>query len=530
VAAIETMNAGLSRALVENMKEKGIDVELTQKILDQFNAGKYDRVEPIKVTGIPELDGLVILDMTGAITEELDLVVAQKNIDRLGLSIDLTKIGRVSAEKISFDKNALTRLGIMLYPVLAYGILNGGSASSYIDYKKNKSFNETLFTICQKEFGILEKISKGKAKGLTPAFINHDGTPGPSFIELKMRALLIDILKYQATNPGQKKSILPMFQMTSVFNDQEVQTAYREYRESDLLKELSRATGVRITQVKTGVQSMLAAFSPSSAGKPKTVFSTAFGKENNALAMPGGHGQNFAILRRVYQELLAAGIKFVYLGNVDNLGFTVDPVSFAVMALRNKQAGFEFAFRTVVDVKGGILVLDQHRRLYCADIGPAISKTEVLNAEKTGKNILFNCAIGLFNLEYIVANLDRIIENLPVRFSDQDKDAGVYSQAEQVTWEIIGMLDDFLVFGVDKYERFLAAKMLLEGLMTSGVGLDDPAFPADPDPEKNLKETARKLHNGLQNKLATVYGLKLAGGRWVPKTVAQLLEEIKLSV
>ena len=35
-------------------------------------------------------------------------------------------------------------------------------------------------------------------------------------------------------------------------------------------------------------------------------------------------------------------------------------------------------------------------------------------------------------------------QNLPVRFSDQDKDAGRYSQAEQVTWEIIGMLEDFI--------------------------------------------------------------------------------------
>jgi UDP-N-acetylglucosamine pyrophosphorylase len=464
--------------------------------------------------------------MTGEITEKIDLTTAQKNIDRLGLSLDLSRIGTVDGAEITFDQAALTRLGIMLYPVLAYGILNGGSASSYIDYKKNKSFHETLFEICHHEFEILEKISKGKPKGLTPAYINQDGTPGPSFIELKMRALLIEILKYQIILGEHPKVLLPMFQMTSVYNNKEIQEEYLEYAKNDLLAELSQETGTRITAVKTGIQPMLAAYSPSNAGKPKTIFTRAYGRENSALPMPGGHGQNFIIMRQVYQELVDSGIKYIYLGNVDNLGFTVDPAGLAIMALQNKQAGFEFAFRTVVDVKGGVLIEDQYHRLNCADIGPAISKTEVLQAEKSGKKILFNCAIGLFDLEYLVKNLDHIIDNLPMRFSDQDKDAGVYSQAEQVTWEIIGMLDDFLIFGVDKYERFLAAKMLLEGLMTSGIGLDNPAYPKDPDPEKDLKTMAIKLNQGLQAKLSGVFGMKQTGGRWVPKTIAELKKDI----
>lgn len=508
------------------MKQKGIDVDLTCKILNQFNAGKYDKVEPVKVSNIPAVDGQVILDMTGDIKVTMNWATARENIERLGLNIDLTRIGTATGPEITFDKIALTRLGTLLFPVLAYGVLNGGSASSYIDYKKNKAFNETLFEICQNEFTTLEKLSKGKAKGLTPAYMNQDGTPGPSFIELKMRALLIQILKYQLILKQQPEILLPMFQMTSVYNDREIQEAYANYRESELLTGLSQETRVDITAVRTGIQPMLAAFSPSSAGKPKTIFDRAYGKENSALPMPGGHGQNFIILRQVYQELLASGIKFIYLGNVDNLGFTVDPAALAIMALKNKQAGFEFAFRTVVDVKGGVLIEDQHHRLNCADIGPAISKAEVLNAEKSGKKILFNCAIGLFNLEYLVKNLDHIIDNLPMRFSDQDKDAGVYSQAEQVTWEIIGMLDDFLIFGVDKYERFLAAKMLLEGLMTSGIGLDHPAYPTDPDPEKDLKTMAVKLNRGLQAKLSGIYGMKQTGGRWVPKTVAELKKEI----
>ena len=244
-------------------------------------------------------------------------------------------------------------------------------------------------------------------------------------------------------------------------------------------------TGVAINkEVLTGVQCWRP--TPTVVWAVRNV-ATAYGKPNNPLPMPGGHGQNFQILSRCYRELFDRGIKMVYLGNVDNLGFTVNPVAVALLALQGKNGGFEFAFRTVVDTKGGVLVLDQDGRLNCADLGVAISQEEVLAAEKRGEQILFNCATGLFDLEYLVAHLEEISTNLPVRFSDQDKDAGRYSQAEQVTWEIIGMLEDFYVFGIDKYDRFLAAKIVLETLLASGVGLNDPRFPQVDDPAQDQK-------------------------------------------
>ena len=175
-----------------------------------------------------------------------------------------------------------------------------------------------------------------------------------------------------------------------------------------------------------------------------------------------------------------------------------------------------------MDVKGGILVYDQRKRLNCADIGPAIPKEEVLKAERQGKPIMFNCATGLFNLNYLVRNLDVIIDELPVRFSDQNKDAGQYSQAEQVTWEIIGMLDDFYVFGVDKFERFLSAKLVLETFMTSGLEFDHPDFPSSRDPEHDLRGIARKLYFGLSEKLSEDYGMSLHNGRWEPMTPGEL--------
>jgi hypothetical protein len=69
--------------------------------------------------------------------------------------------------------------------------------------------------------------------------------------------------------------------------------------------------------------------------------------------------------------------------------------------------------------------------------------------------------------------------------------------------------------------------MLLETLMTSGLKLDDPAYPTDPQPEKDLRGTARKLHDGLGRKLQGEYGMALRGGRWEPKSVAQLTRELQ---
>lgn len=516
---------GFTPETAADMRSKGIDLQLTRQILDKINKGAYDHIEPVRVTGIPEVDGKTVIDLTGPVVQTLPFQTAQNNIDRLGLQIDLSQIGTRTGDTLTFTQENLAKLGALLYPVVSYGILNGGSASSYFDVKKNRGFNEKLYQICATEFATLADLAKDKAKGLAPAFINRDGQPGPSFIELKMRALLILALQYQ-TQVKPVPCLAPMFQMTSIFNNPQVQQAYLEYaHNSEYLHDLISATDIPITQVKTGVQPMLAAYTHSRFGQPKEVFTNAFGNPGQTLPMPGGHGQNFTILREVYQELLDLGIRFVYLSNVDNLGSTVDPVALALLALTNKQAGFEFSFRTAVDIKGGILIYDQYQRLNCADIGPAISAEEVFRAEQSGKKILFNCATGLFNLRYLVENLDSIIANLPVRVSDQDKDAGVYSQAEQVTWEIIGMLDDFLIFGVDKYDRFLAAKLVLEGLMACGIGLEDPDYPTDPDPQKDLLGIARKLNAGLERKLSTVYGLKNTGARWEPKSIAELQSE-----
>lgn len=524
-------NYGFPPSLAAVMRSKGIDLKLTRAILTKYNAGAYDHFQPVQATGFPRIDGERIIDLTGPLEVDIDLAAAEARLQQWGLELDLSAYCRVDGNTGCFDRAGLERVGVQLYPFLGYGVLNGGSASSYFDYKKNAALSPQLFALCQAPFDRLAQLGRNSAKALVPAYLNEDGTFGASFMELKMRALLLETLRYQVITGIKSRTVLPLFQMASIYNYQELESAYQGFQESPYLRDLMAATGVEITKaVLTGIQPMLAAYTHSSVGRPKDVFTTAYGKINTPLPMPGGHGQNFQILKECYRHLFARGIKMVYLGNVDNLGFTVDPVAVALLALQGKTGGFEFAFRTVVDTKGGVLVVDQNKRLNCADLGVAISQEEMLAAEQSGKQILFNCATGLFDLEYLVSNLEAISTNLPLRFSDQDKDAGRYSQAEQVTWEIIGMLDDFYIFGIDKYDRFLAAKIALETLMASGVGLADPSFTAAPESTTDLKKAAGKLHTGLQQKLATAYGLKKVDGRWIPKAVSELKKEMGAAV
>jgi UDP-N-acetylglucosamine pyrophosphorylase len=272
---------------------------------------------------------------------------------------------------------------------------------------------------------------------------------------------------------------------------------------------------------------MLAAYTHSKVGRPKQIFTNAFGRNGEMLPVPGGHGQNFQIMSRIYRYMYEElDKKFIYLGNVDNIGNMPDPISIAVTAISGAQASFEFAFRTPVDTKGGILITDQRGRLNCADIGPAVSREEVDRQEATGKKILYNCATGLFNLGHLTENLDKIIKGLPMRFTDQEKDAGSYSQAEQVTWEIIGLLDDILILGVNKYDRYLAAKLLLESFMTSGLMIDSEKYPSNPDPSLDFRKTAEQLYRGLQRNLDSIYFMEMKEGRWQPLASNAVMERI----
>lgn len=506
------MNA-LSDALLEDMAAKGIDAALTLSILDDFNSGRYDSVRPVEATGVPVVDGRSVVSLVGrsgaGFAYSAPARGAKEALDRLGIALPRSAADGERPGETLFGAAALGEIGTALLGRTAFGVLNGGSATSYADSKKNLAFGQGPFDALAPSYNALAPLCKDRAKGLTPAYLEPDGSPGASFLLLKMRARLVAAAAARRRGEKVGDSFMPLFQMTSVSNDSQLADAYAECRGHPFIAPLARELSLDGARWATGVQPLIAAFTHSSEGLPKRVFDRSGGRSDSALALPGGHGQCFRVLAPTFRALRDSGIRFAYLGNVDNIAYLPDPIEIAILALSGLPAAFDFSIRTPMDVKGGILVETAGARRTIADIGPAISFDEVSRLEAGGSSILFNCAIGLFDLDWLVPRLDEIARDLPVRFTDQDKDAGHYAQAEQVTWEVAGILPSFLAFAVDKYDRFVAAKLLAETLLTSGAAAGDPRIPPD------LADTSRRLKAALERKLSGPYGLEVRGGKWV---------------
>ena len=521
----------LSKALLSDMKQKGVDVDLALSVLDRINQGKYES-GTVAFSEIPDIDDRSIVDIRGEIDWRLPRREAEEALEKIEMlrGGDGSHNGEdpyeIVEDSFVFRRENLRTIGVGLLPTLAFGLLNGGSATSYADILKNEAFSRELFDKYKGEFEEISDPIRGRSKGTTPAYINSDGSPGPSYIELKLRGLLLKVVEY-GMNHGRNVQVLnPLFQMTSFSNNDEVVQALESYRSSAILAPLIENTGVDITQTLTAIQPLIVAYTHQSEGIPRRVFDTAFGNPDSSLPLPGGHGQLFVVLRDVLSALHKKGKRYIQISNVDNIAATVDPVELAILALSGRPGGFDFSHRTPVDVKGGVLVRQLDGSLTCADLGAAIGKAEVNDAEKQGKSILFNCATGLFDLSYLLENLDRIVAALPLRLSEQEKGAGRYSQAEQITWEVIGLLKDPIIFAVDKYNRFLAAKLLVESMLTSGLHITDPDFPTSSDASQDLLYFGQRLHQGLIKLLKREYGMRMVKGRWEPRPVSELFSPI----
>ncbi len=100
-----------------------------------------------------------------------------------------------------------------------------------------------------------------------------------------------------------------------------------------------------------------------------------------------------------------------------------------------------------------------------------------------------------------------------MRISDQEKEAGKYSQAEQITWEVISLLDNFLIFGVNKYRRFLASKLLIENIMISRPECCRTYFKNHP--ESPLNSVSENLNRGLKHILSEEMNMEEKNGKWL---------------
>lgn len=493
--------------LSRDMAAKGIDIDLTLSMLQNINAGLYDGAAAVEVAGVPPVDGTSIVPAGAGMSYTVGHAAASARLARLGFELPAGAV--VHGSTVTLDRQALVDLGERLYALTAWGVLNGGSATSYADTKKNRSLGAGVFEAVEPWFNMLAPLCQGRPKGVSPAYINPDGSPGASFIMLKMRAALLRAVRYVERFGKPVRPVLPFFQMTSDATDQPLAAAYAEYASHPWLAPLIAAAGTDPTHPRSAKQPLVSAFTHASEGRPRAIFDRAYGQPHAALALPGGHGQGFRVLAPIYRELLAAGYRYAYLGNVDNIGYFPDPAELAVMALSGAPAGFEFSYRTAVDIKGGVLVQTASGGRTVVDIGQAISFERVKALETAGQRVLFNCATGLFDLAWLVPHLDDIAERLPVRVSDQDKDAGRYSQAEQSTWEVIGLIPDPLGFAVEKGERFIAAKLLVETLLASSVA-------GTIDGSDDVAATARMMSEGLKSVLSGPCGLRLEHGAWQP--------------
>ncbi|AEJ18918.1 UTP--glucose-1-phosphate uridylyltransferase [Gracilinema caldarium] len=517
--------------LMADMVRQGADVERTLKILSLLDTAVDANTEgsaasssvTLPLEGDPrimDLQNLTILRVPRRDLEEF--------FSRFHLPVRLLEQIETHRNEYQLTRKLLYKIGIFLYPYTAYGVLNGGSATTYGDSKKNQALSPSAYELLREDFFSQAEQCKNNPKGITSAYFEADGTAGPSFLLLKMRSLLIHALEYRLLSGDYSKPILPFFQMTSDSTDEKLYEAYEQYREAPLLAELIQETHVDPTKALSAKQGLIGALTHSSEGLPRRIFDRAYGIPNRGLALPGGHGENFRILAPIYRQLHEQGIRFVYLGNVDNSGYTIDPIELAYFALKHhcegSEAAFEFAWRTPVDVKGGILVQDATGNFTVGEIGQRISSDQVQTEETKGAHVLFNCATGLFSLDYLLDNLDSIPDKLPIRVSDQDKEAGKYAQAEQTTWEILGLMKKPQIMAVKKNKRFIAAKMLLETFLASprGIILDQ----AD-NVDAPIKETSRLLRSGLQKLLVEEYGFKQEYGHYKPRGLAELRDFIQ---
>lgn len=508
------MNTSLEQACMN----AGVDFQLSTEILERLRQeDRLERSSEAERCHFPPLDGDQIIDIKR--TEELTLPyqLCTQALEKNQIPLELSQFGTrdTSEGTYTFTQEGLRALGKALLPYLAFGVLNGGSATSYIDTKKNLSYYPPLSDLIDKEFKELAALGAGRAKGLTPAYINPDGSPGYSFLELKFRALLLLQLRSGHS--------IPFFQMTSQATDEGLLEAYSHYRSSPLLQDLLAQTHQDSLEVLSAVQPLISTFTIPKQGEERQLFTRAYGKEGSMLALPGGHGQNFYVLKEIYHELYSRGKRFAYLVNVDNIANTPSLEHLALTALTDCDGAFEFSYKSPIDVKGGVLVRTESGRLTCRDIGVGIGEQEVAQAEKAGKPILFNCATGLFNLSYLTEHLDTIIEELPLRVSNQNKDAGMYAQAEQVTWEIIDIMDKPLILAVEKPDRFLAAKLLSELIMTQRADSIAPLLTRANVEYSDFCSVSLELQKGFFRVMSTTYAMEIVDGRWVPIPIDRLL-------
>ena len=491
--------------LARLLRAHNIDPLATQEAIRRLNGRTPHSTAPVTAHLAPRTHRHII-DARGRTRLTLSTEALRDRLERLLSPSQVTSVWHTlppsDGAHTSVDHNTLRHVGYLLYPQVAFGVLNGGSATSYADRTKNQRYSPSLFHALEQQFEIAAQRSRNTPKALAPALFGDEGQESDSFLCIKMRHLLVEIYRSRLYGAefGAAPS-MPFFQMTSDFTDAPVRRAMEELTQHPSLAPLIERGYTLNWNNYTATQTLLAALDRDTHQQYRVYLND----QHKPRALPGGHGQNFAVLEEIYTRLLHQGYRFALLGNIDNIGYTLDPVGLAVCALQDVPAAFEFCERTRLDVKGGVLA-DYGGALGNAEIGIDISLADVQEQEKERGRALFNCAIGLLNLERLLPTLKDIIATLPYRLNEQDNDFGHYWQSEQITWEIIKMLDNPLVLVVDKQKRLLPAKLLLDTLLVSGFGANS---------NDDTAALSTILHGGTRAVVTERYGYN-----WEPNSSA----------
>ena len=136
----------ISEYVLKDMKSKNVDISLTLSILDRLNRNDFSD-EPVTVSALPSPDDQAVVDCSGSLTYSVKKSLAIDAFQKLELSINPAGFGSISGGELTFDRDGLEKLGIALAPLLSYGVLNGGSATSYADTVKNKANGNISTTI-----------------------------------------------------------------------------------------------------------------------------------------------------------------------------------------------------------------------------------------------------------------------------------------------------------------------------------------------------------------------------------------------
>lgn len=467
-----------------------IDPDFTQQIItkaDKIIQEKSDESEKLQPADFKNETSIIDLRTQKGLSLSLTQWIHFKSEYK-----DIPVSPAISDNQVTLSPEEVEVIGYHLIPKTAYGLLNGGSSTSYVDQKKNIEFNSDLYQIFQKPFNEFAANVSNLPKAVLPAWYDQNNQPGYSFLELKIRHFLNQNKKAAEITGKPVKAIRgSFFQMTSPIGDPIIQKEIRHILKKPAIIKKAKEVGFSQSDLVTFIQESAAALSKE--GERFSTFTNKDGKENQPIALPGGHGLFFHHAKETLKELYRSGIRFITVGNIDNIGYTLDPYSIALTALKGAKASFEYIVRTPSDIKGGVLIQNENGVLDCGELGNQLTFSQILKSEAEGNQILFNCAIGLFDLKYLISKMDEIIQTLPLKLSYQDKSMGKYWQAEQNLWHVTGLIQNKLIFAVNKDRRFLAAKFLLESFIVSGF-LNNQL---KTDKLKELQELGQILNRGL---------------------------------